>query len=199
MTKKVGIFSGTFDPVHKGHIAFALEAARAAGLDKIYFLPEAMPRRHSGVTHYAHRIAMLKLAVKPYKSLDVLDLPDKQFSVKQTLPRLQKKFSDTDLHLLLGSDVVRYLDSSAWPAADRLLARMKLVVGMRAGEDKDLVVANLQDLVPDRSFHIVMTDVPHASSSEVRAALQRGRKHDSALTSLENYIKQNWLYEVVPS
>lgn len=196
---KIGIFSGTFDPVHKGHVSFALEAAKTAGLDKVYFLPEAVPRRHSGVTHYAHRVAMLRLAIKPYKSLGILDLPDKQFSVNRTLPRLQKKFPDADLHLLLGSDVVQYLGSGAWPSTDTLLKSMKLVVGMRTGEDTDLMIASLQDLVPDRSFHIVMTNAPHASSSDVRAALQRGDSHDNALISLEKYIKQNWLYEVVPS
>ena len=78
---KVGIFSGTFDPVHAGHIAFALEAMESAGLDKVYFLPESMPRRKSGVTHYAHRLAMLELALKPYNKLSILELPDKQFSV----------------------------------------------------------------------------------------------------------------------
>lgn len=191
---KIGIFSGTFDPVHKGHIAFALQAAEAAGLDRIYFLPESVPRRKEGVTHYAHRIAMLRIALKPYKKLAVLDLPDKQFSVKQTLPRLTKRFKNSELYLLLGSDAGLHLASGAWPSSDVLLASAKLIVGLRTGDDEQAVAAALQSIVPERTFYIIQTENQHASSRDIRSSFERGKKHESALLSLEQYIRQNWLY-----
>ncbi len=194
---KIGIFSGTFDPVHKGHIAFALKAAETAGLDKVYFLPESVPRHKEGVTHYAHRIAMLRLATKPYQRLDVLDLPDKQFTVRQTLPRLGRRFKNAEIYLLLGSDVVRHIDT--WPSISRLLASTKLIVGIRGGEDNALIASVLQGLVPDRSFHIVQATAAHASSRDIRVSISKGKNHANYLSSLDSYIKQNWLYASVPS
>ena len=66
MVKRIGIFAGTFDPVHKGHISFALQAIEAAGLDEVVFLPEPRPRHKQSVTDQSHRIAMINLAIKAY-------------------------------------------------------------------------------------------------------------------------------------
>lgn len=196
---KIGIFSGTFDPVHKGHIAFALKAAEAAGLDKVYLLPEAVPRRREGATHYAHRIAMLRLAVKPHRKLAVLDLPDKQFTVARTLPRLKKNFAGDELYLLLGSDVAPYLGSGAWPGTQRLLESVRLIVGLRAGADAAETIALLSELTAESNFLVVQTNDEHASSRDIRRALGQGKDHAAALRSIKNYIKQNWLYVEVPN
>src|SRR6185295_10705588 len=102
--KRIGFFSGTFDPIHKGHIAFALQALEAAELDRVYFMPEAKPRRKEGMTHYGHRVAMLRLALRPHKNLKVLEVPDRQFSVQRTMPRLKTRFKNDQLFLLMGSD-----------------------------------------------------------------------------------------------
>lgn len=195
---RIGIFSGTFDPVHKGHLAFALKAVEVAGLDKVYFLPESVPRRKEGVTHYAHRIAMLRLAIKPHRNLAVLDLPDKQFTVKQTLPRLKRRFQEDELYMLIGSDVLPFISAGTWPGMDNLLKSMKLVIGMRTGADAGSTTADLQVLAPGLAFHIIMTGVPHVSSRDIRSAFSRGSSHVSALSMLDGYIRQNWLYQTVP-
>ena len=69
---RVGILSGSFDPVHKGHIAFAIDAMKQAKLDEVYFLPEVKPRRKPGVSHVSHRIAMLQIATRPYEKIKIL-------------------------------------------------------------------------------------------------------------------------------
>ena len=89
---RIGVFSGSFDPVHKGHIAFALEAAKTAKLEKVYMAPEIKPRRKPGITHFAHRVAMLKLAVRSQPKLEVLELPDKYFLPQKTLAQLRQRF-----------------------------------------------------------------------------------------------------------
>lgn len=195
--QKVGIYSGTFDPVHKGHIAFALRAAEAAGLDRVYFLPESMPWRKTGVTHYAHRIAMLKIATEPYNKLGVLDLPDKRFTVKQTLPRLRSRFKHARLHLLIGTDNLTNLNKDSWPGLDRLLKEMKLIVGLRGSSEASIVADLMQELIPDRDFYIVQTENRHANSSEIRDVLRRGGNHEAALQSLRSYIKKNWIYDSI--
>ncbi len=194
---KIGIFSGTFDPVHGGHIAFALEAAKRAGLNKAYFLPEAVPRRKDGVTHYAHRVAMLKLALKPYRKLDVLELPDKQFSVKRTLPRIKKLLPDAELYLLIGSDMLEFLNTGQWPDTDLLLAQTKLIVGVRASYEASAARQILDDL--QHEGLVIKTAKRYASSRDIRSQLSRGREHKELLASLKPYIKSHWLYSAVPN
>ena len=89
MSKRIGIYAGAFDPVHKGHVSFALQAIELAGLDEVAFVPEPRPRNKAGVTHLSHRIAMLRLAVKGHPKLKILEVPDKQFLVATSLPRLR--------------------------------------------------------------------------------------------------------------
>ncbi len=189
---KVGIFSGTFDPVHGGHIAFALAASKSAGLDKVYFLPEPLPRRKEGVTHYVHRLAMLRLALRPYPQLTTLELPDKQFTVKSTLPRLKRLLPDTELHMLLGSDMLKYLSSNEWPDAELLLAQARLIIGVRTSHDAEAAHRALQNIQPGGL--VVETPKSHASSRDIRAQLQKGKDHKELLQSLRPYIRTNWLY-----
>lgn len=193
---KVGIFSGTFDPVHAGHIAFALETVRQAGLDSVYFLPEQQPRRKQGVTHYAHRLAMLRLALRPYRKLRILELPDRQFTVRSSWPRLKNRFESNEIHMLVGSDMLRMLHGAGakeqWPGYEKFLEEVPLHVGVRDELDADEAREMLNSLQP--SGQIIETDRPHVSSSLIRRALYQGDGHRELLGSLKPYIKKHWLY-----
>ncbi len=193
---KIGIFSGTFDPVHAGHIAFALAAAEQAGLDTVYFMPEQQPRRKEGVTHYAHRLAMLKLALRPYKKLRILELPDRQFTVRSSWPRIKKQFKDSEVHLLIGSDMLRLLSStdaaSQWPGYKKFLHEVRLVVGVRDEIDASEASQLLATVQPGGVA--VETDRPHVSSSAIRRALMQGKQHAELLGSLRSYIDEHWIY-----
>jgi nicotinate-nucleotide adenylyltransferase len=125
---RIGIFSGSFNPVHSGHIAFALQALESANLDEIYLLPERRPALKQ-VEHFAHRTAMIKQALKPHPKLKVIDLTDISFSIERTLPKLQTLFAGDQLIFLLGSDVVENLIH--WPKVDRLFKSSELVIGVR--------------------------------------------------------------------
>lgn len=194
--RKIGVFSGTFDPVHAGHIAFALEAAQQAGLDYVYFLPEQRPRRKEGITHYAHRLAMLRLALKPYRKLKILELPDRQFTVRSSWPRLKNRFESDEIHMLVGSDMLRMLHGSdakeQWPGYEKFLGEVSLCVGVRDELDADEARQMLNDVQP--SGQIIETNRPHVSSSAIRRALMQGRQHNELLSSLRSYIKKHWLY-----
>ncbi|MFZ1324063.1 MAG: adenylyltransferase/cytidyltransferase family protein [Candidatus Saccharimonadales bacterium] len=195
--KKIGIYSGTFDPVHKGHITFALEAAKQAGVEIVYFLPDLVPHRKEGVTHYAHRTAMLKLALRPYPALRVLELADKQFTITRTLPKLKRLFPHDELHLLMGTDVLQSLREGHWPHAERLLAEVRLVVGVRAQADLRRAQQILATIQPHGLA--IETGRPAASSRAIRNALQDGKTHHELLESIKKYITENWLYVTVES
>src|SRR3990167_10676220 len=129
MSQRIGIFSGVFDPVHTGYISFALESADKAKLDEVYFLIESQPRRKQDVTHQAHRLAMLKLALASHTKLKTLEMPDKQMSVAKTLPRLKQRFSNSKLVYLAGADMLEHMPD--WPLIDRMLEQMDLVIGTK--------------------------------------------------------------------
>lgn len=196
--KRIGIFSGTFDPVHKGHIAFALLAAEKAELDEVWFAPEVKPRRKPHVTHYAHRVAMLKLATRPYKKLQVLELPDRYFLPAQTLNKLQRKFPHDQLVLLLGSDLFEHLGH--WPRVEVMLAGMGLVVGARGNYDVAEALARLPSLpAQPREFHVLDSVERHVSSATIRADLRAGKPNDQLVKSVSDYATKHWLYHDVTS
>ena len=108
--------------MHKGHVAFALQALKEAKLDQVYFLPEIQPRGKAGITHIGHRVAMLELALKPHPAFKVLELPESQFTTIKTLPKLKQIFGEDELLLLIGSNTTNPI--SKWPNVDRLLASL---------------------------------------------------------------------------
>ncbi|HVV25608.1 MAG TPA: nicotinate (nicotinamide) nucleotide adenylyltransferase [Candidatus Saccharimonadales bacterium] len=191
--KRIGIYAGTFDPVHAGHIGLALQALEQAGLDAVYFLPERRPRHKSGVEHFGHRVAMLKKAVQPHPKFEVLELDDVSFSVVRTLPKLQAKFRRSQLVFLFGSDAISDLPS--WPQAERLLSQAELVVGCRWQDDSADIQALIGSwpIVP-RAHTVINSYAPDISSGKVRGALRRRQPIRGLLKSVEQYSNQNWLY-----
>ncbi len=191
--KRIGIYAGTFDPVHAGHVSFALQATRAANLDMVYFLPERRPRSKQHVEHFAHRVAMLKRAAAPHPQFGVLELVDVSFSVERTMPRLQKAFDGDQLVFLFGSDVVPGF--SSWPMADRLLSTAEFVIGLRH-QDKRATVHKIIEAWPTQPKTVTMfaSYAPSVSSGQVREALRTRQPAQGLLSSVERYSERHWLY-----
>lgn len=192
--QRVGVYAGTFDPVHTGHLGFALQALSAANLDHVYFLPERCPRSKMDVAHIGHRAAMLHRAVRPYKNLSVLELPDRCFSVTKTLPRLRAHFPQAQLVLLLGCDV--FLHMTSWPYVARLLEDVALVVAIREPQQEQAVRDLAQRLgLQAAQITIIQSLYPAVSSSRVReAVLARQDQPEGLLQSVRRYATAQWLY-----
>lgn len=190
---RIGIYAGTFDPVHSGHIAFALQALQAANLKKVFFLPERRPRHKRQVEHFGHRVAMLDRALKPHPSLEALEMVDANFSVKGTMPRLKRRFEGAELVFLFGSDVVPGL--ADWPGAGRFLEDAELVVGIRSRDKRD-DLRRIIEAWPARPRSVTMFDsyAPDVSSGIVREALRGKVAAPGLLSSVERYSDSNWLY-----
>lgn len=191
--KRIGIYAGTFNPVHAGHIGFALQAIKAAQLDAVYFLPERKPRQKIGVEHFAHRVAMLKRATWPHRRLKVLELEDVSFTVKQTMPRLLRKFGDAQLVFLVGSDVVNFVPT--WPNAQQLLQQSELVIGIRSDADSERVQSALNDwAIKPQASTVIQSVAPAVSSSDIREALYQRSHIPGMLKSVQRYSNKHWLY-----
>jgi len=191
--KRIGIYAGTFDPVHAGHIAFALQAIEKANLDVLYFLPERRPRFKQGVEHFGHRVAMLRRAIKPHPKFGILEFDDVSFNMERTLPALYRQFPQSQLVFLFGSDSIDTLPD--WPLSDRLLQHNELVVGIRASDRISVIEATVRrwEVQPKR-LTVFNSFAPRVSSFKIREALRTRQHIAGALTSVKRYSDQNWLY-----
>jgi len=192
-TQRIGIYAGTFNPVHAGHIAFALQAMKTAKLDKLYFLPERRPRHKQGVEHFGHRVAMLKRASRPYPKFDVLELDDVSFTTKRTLPKLEQLFPGARLVMLIGSDTAQYMQE--WPLIDKLCERSELIIGIRQGFDTEVTRRTVAAWpVRPLATYIFESHAPHVSSHHVREALRARSYTQGLLSSVSRYSDHHWLY-----
>lgn len=132
----IGLFGGTFDPVHRGHIQVALDASEALDLADFRLLPAGDPPHRDG-THAsaAHRVAMLRLALRGYSGLRIdtreVDRPGRSYMV-DTLEGLREEYPDAPLVLVLGQDAANGL--GRWHRWQRLPQLAHLVVMTRPGE-----------------------------------------------------------------
>ena len=167
--RRVGIYPGTFDPVHAGHISFA-KAALASGLDEVILIPEADPRYKTNVTELRHRAAMLRQATEPHERLALQTLRSSRFTIAETLPELQQLFPGAELSFLLGSDVARTLPQ--WEGLDQL-GNTRFVIGMRRTDNTDDVAAIASHM--RSQYQVELTLLPagpatsHAASSTIRS------------------------------
>lgn len=161
--KKIGIFSGSFDPVHEGHIAFADEAMRRCGLDTVVFMPERFPRGKPNISPISERVTELEIALAATPFV-VLDLMADTFSVKETVPELKLLYPDAIFTFLIGSDVA--LKLSDWHDIQRLTEHYEFAVGMRTGDAEAEITAVLRSL--HAQFTVVKSPLPHLSSSSLK-------------------------------
>lgn len=196
-SKRVGIFAGTFDPVHTGHITFALQAIRHASLAEVAFIPERRPREKAGTEHFAHRMAMLRQAIKPHTQLSLVELVEAHLTVSRSLPHLRSIFADAELVMLVGSDVLPSVPT--WPQYQRLLSQVELVVGVREGESLEAMQLHVATWpVQPKRLTVFDSYAPTVSSSAVRQHLRAGRLVHGVLSSVRRYSRQNWLYVRLP-
>ncbi len=192
--KKVGIFSGTFDPIHEGHLAFA-RAALDAGLEKIWFIVEPRPRRKQGVRAMEHRRAMVNLTIKNEKKFGQIILEQARFTPHETIPVLQARFKGRRLVLLFGSDVLGHI--AHWPHIQQLASSVDLLIASRQKDEKS-VRDTLHKLEKTRSLHFiyefVRPDKSDVSSSKIRLAIKKGQTPMDLPHQVAAYIEREKLY-----
>jgi nicotinate-nucleotide adenylyltransferase len=170
MHRHIGIYSGTFDPIHQGHVAFAKEAINLFHLDKVIFLPEKTPRRKKGVSDISTREVALKKAISSEPKLESHIFQTNQFTTLKTLPELHQLLPGSTFTLLLGSDVALHLPK--WQDLPMLIAGVSFVVAMREGDSRTAVERMFQQLEKSLKTPIRYTiiDSPHPdlSSSQLK-------------------------------
>jgi nicotinate-nucleotide adenylyltransferase len=191
---KIGIYSGAFDPVHTGHLAFAQQSIEELSLDLLYILPEDQPWRKQNVTNLDHRLAMMELAAKDTPKIK-LHLPGLAAShdVKSTMRAFDLAHPGDDLVLLMGVDIFLNLDK--WDGYQELLDRAEFVVALRTEDDGEELVYKMLEL-PDARVTKIVTDQATVSSSKIREQIANGETPKSLNPDVFEYIKSRRLYQI---
>jgi nicotinate-nucleotide adenylyltransferase len=195
--KKIGIYSGTFDPVHEGHLAFAREAVEQCGLDKVFFLVEPRPRRKQGVRALEHRLRMVQLGIADDPRLGTIVLEQGRFSVATTWPLLQARFKGSGLYFLLGDDMLKHFNDHDWPGLDSFISSVTFVVGVRHG-NQAAVRSRIKTLEQARAHRLeyTMFESPHMeiSSRNIKTSLRKGGTPPGLPEAVQRYIAEHRLY-----
>lgn len=183
--RMVGVFSGTFDPIHNGHLELAKMAYEQAGLVKVVLLLDSTPRRKNNVTDLKHRLAMCQLVANENKWLEVISLNEAEFTIAHTLPVLQRRYGK-NLSFIMGSDVFEHI--AEWQGIGTLVNYCSFIVGLRGHEG-----AMVQKVAKSIGVEAkIIKGLSPISSTQIRVD-QQIRSRDTP-PAVSNYILQNNLY-----
>ena len=157
LVMNIGLFGGTFDPVHRGHLALARAAAERCKLQRVHFVAANAPphKQKQPLTPFFHRFAMLALATQNEKAFvpSLLEAPEEGESKKKdkpnytidTIRRLKRSFKGSDrLFLLVGMDA--FADIAKWHEAEALFRECEFIVAGRPGYS----LADVANALPDK-------------------------------------------------
>jgi nicotinate-nucleotide adenylyltransferase len=199
---RVGVFGGTFDPVHYGHLLLAETCREQCVLDQVWFLPANVPphKQERQLSSAQHRLDMLQLAVAGHEAFVVSELEIRRGGVSytvDTLASILRAEPAAELYLLMGADSLR--DLPTWREAGRICQlAIPVVVRRRGTPEPDL--AALEKLVTDERLQEirrqeVQMPLLEFSSTEIRQLAAAGRSIRYRTTrAVEQYIRANGLY-----
>ncbi len=204
--RRIGIFGGTFDPVHLGHLILAEQCRELGRLDEVWFVPAARPPHKVDVplTPFAQRVEMLDLAVAGNPAFRIeqseKDRPGPSFTV-DTLEELGRRHSDADFYLLIGSDTLGELHT--WHEPARIVGRAALLVVARPGfpvvtQERFREGLGLPEGFPLRVEQIEAPLI-HIASRELRSRAAAGRSLRYLVPrAVVVYIQEKRLYRPAP-
>lgn len=185
---RVGIFGGTFNPIHLGHLLLAETAREALSLDRVLFIPAGQPphKRMPGLLDGAARLRMVQLAIKDHPGFAAFDLelrrPGPSYSI-DTVTALTRVLPEAKLFLLIGQDML----GVRWAAWNELTRLCTVAVARRQGSRR----ARTERLIR-------WLDMPLMSiaSSDIRARVAAGRSIRYLVPApVERYIRRHRLYQ----
>ncbi|MBE6783887.1 MAG: nicotinate (nicotinamide) nucleotide adenylyltransferase [Ruminococcaceae bacterium] len=189
---KIGLFGGTFNPVHTGHLNLVKNFKEKLGLDKILVIPTAQPphKEAKALASSEDRINMCRLAFGDLAEISDIEMVrgGKSYTV-ETLEELKKKYPDDEFYFLVGSDML--LSFKRWYRWEDILSMCTLCATDRNNEE------SCRESDPDFFEKIIFCDFEKTvvSSTQVREKLER--KEDVLRLIPEkvlNYIKEKGLY-----
>jgi nicotinate-nucleotide adenylyltransferase len=194
---RLGLYGGTFDPIHLGHLILAEQCREACGLDRLWLIATGSPpHKPGGRTPVGHRLEMVKIAIAGHPAFAASDIeakrPGPHYSV-ETLEAIRQDHPDDELFFLIGADSLA--DLPTWREPERIAQIATIVVVNRPGiEEAD--PSRLPDFGPG-SHPLAWVSIPPVgiASSDLRRRLAEGRSIRYMVPrGVEAYIEAHGLY-----
>ncbi len=187
---KIGVYGGTFDPIHIAHLIVAEIAREQCGLDKVIFMPCAVPphKEMGGVSEARHRYNMVRLAVSDHPDFSVSDMEIKRGGTSYTIDTLRQlsahfSLDPSQLFLIIGADSLADIDT--WKEPEEIFRQATPVVAGRPGIK----------LPQNRNVFVLRTPLLEISSTRLRSAVGNGSSIRYLVpAAVENYIDRHHLY-----
>src|SRR5262245_15694033 len=201
--RRIGIFGGTFDPVHLGHLILAEQCREQGRLEQVWFIPAASPPHKQGkpITRFEQRVEMLELALagNPAFRIDPIEqsLSFPSYTA-DTLVALRPRHPDCDFFLLIGSDSMSELPG--WYKPRQIVENSGLLVMLRAKHPMKSVeemraALGLETDFPLKIEHIQEPPIIDISSRDMRQRVAQGRTVRYLIPrAVEAYIADKHLY-----
>lgn len=193
--KKIGLLGGSFDPVHRAHIALAESALRELALDEIQLIPAADPwQRPPLAATPSQRVHMLQLAIQGRAGLSINPIELNRGGPSYTADTLKALPDDADYYWLLGSDQLN--NFCTWHRWQEVADHARLVVAQRPDADLQPPEALLAHLARTQRLLITLPFEPRdISATDIRAALAQARPVEHLLDdAVLEYIRTEGLY-----
>tara|TARA_S200000501_G_C20612226_1_gene650828 strand:+ start:25 stop:612 length:588 start_codon:yes stop_codon:yes gene_type:complete len=193
INKKIGLFFGTFDPIHNGHIEVAQYIVDNCFSDEVWLIitPQNPEKKYIKISNFDDRFKMAEIAtnridkVKPSKVEQNLPIPN--YSI-DTLKHISEKFKNYEFSLVIGQDNFEKLNS--WKSHEKIIENYKILIYPRLGSDKKAEIGKLKNII-----HLKGATVD-ISSSQVREKIKNKNLGKNYLNKdVLNFIIENNLYE----
>ncbi|MFH1282539.1 MAG: nicotinate-nucleotide adenylyltransferase [bacterium] len=189
----IAIFGGSFDPIHKGHLALAKSALKLAGLKKIIFVPTSNPPHKTKIfASGKDRLAMIRLSIRNNSCFSISDYELKKKGVSysyQTIEYIKRKYPKDRVCFLMSDDSLSAI--TTWEKGWNLLDLCPFLVGRRKG------IKNIKIPSENRSkITFLSTPLINVSSSLVRDRIKHDKKINSFVPkSVSKYIQKRKIYK----
>ena len=189
MTERIGVYGGTFDPIHVGHVAAASAVRRHLGLDRVLIIPAGDPWQKRGrvVASPEQRLEMARLAVAGVEGLEVSDLEVRRTTASVTADTLEDLSApERELFLILGADAVANMGT--WRRLDDTRDLATIVVVERDGE---------RSVPPGEGWRVEHVPIPRidVSSTEIRDRIAAGESIDGLVPpAAAHHLHEHGLY-----
>jgi nicotinate-nucleotide adenylyltransferase len=173
--KKIGLYGGSFDPIHIGHLSLAVELMEAGSLDEVWFCPSAVSpfKELTPLFDIPDRCRMIELAIQPIKPFKWVDLEIKRPAPSYTIDTLREltaKHPSHQFYLMMGDDSAKHF--SRWKEAEEIIKLAKLLVGRRTLSPNTFEGSSPIEQAIAAGMH--STRLIEISSTEIRERLKKG-------------------------
>ncbi len=197
---KIGIYAGTFDPIHNGHIGFALEAVKSESLDRIIIVAEKEPYRKKPEASWDHRQAMIERATESTPQVDHDYSFANQLAHKHTMQDMMTVAgrhygSDNQFWFLVGSDIFEHMSQWRDILSDNEYGGF--IVALRDDHTRDWLsqkIDQLKQTIPTSSIMILESTHPRISSSAIRQDIKNHKPVEDVSKQVLSYALEHQLY-----